>query len=310
MVDLQGSASDQEVSPRDRRSGAAGPPRSPRRSRLGVLNVAPFILWMLVFLVAPLGVLLLYSLWSLSPDFSIDRHLTLTNYAALFHDPLIYKSFFLSLRVALFSTVGAVFMAYPFAYFLAKRVRRFQVIAVVAVAVPFLTSYILRAYAWRTLLGSDGVINRVLLDLHLVDQPISALLYSPIASGIGLLYIFLPVTILPIYAVLERIPDSLIEASENLGASPARTFWEIVLPLSIPGVLVGAVFTFVFAMGEYIVPSLLGGGKQLLYSETIVFNVNANVNWPTAAAMSLVLMALTLLMVAIVGRQARRVGLV
>lgn len=268
------------------------------------------MVWLGVFLAAPLGILLVYSFWHVTPSFRIDRSFTLRNYTDLFTQPLVYRSFLLSLRVALLSTVGAVAVAYPFAFFLAKRAGRWQILLVVAVAVPFLTSYILRAYAWRTLLGENGIINGSLQALGLVDRPIDALLYSPLATGIGLLYLFLPVTILPIYATIERIPDSLLEAAANLGASPARVFREVVLPLSMPGVLVGAVFTFVFAIGEYIVPTLLGGGKQLLFSETIVLRVNSDLDWPAGAAMSIVLIAITLGLVALVGRRARRAGFI
>ena len=266
-------------------------------------------MWLGLFLVAPLGVLLAYSFWSVTPRLSIDRTFTLQNYVDVFTQPLVYRSFLLSLRVALFSTAGALVLAYPFAYFLAKRAGRYQVALVVAVAIPFLSSYILRAYAWRTLLGRNGIVNGSLRALGLIDRPIDALLYSPFATGIGMLYMFLPVTILPIYTTIERIPDSLLDAAANLGASRVRVFWEVLLPLSLPGVLVGAVFTFVFAIGEYIVPSLLGGGKQLLFSEAIVHRVNSDVDWPAGAAMSIVLIVVTLILVATVGRRARRAGM-
>jgi ABC-type spermidine/putrescine transport system permease subunit I len=285
---------------------AIGRLRPPRRWSL--LGLLPLALWLGAFLLAPLAILLAYSFWHVTPSFAIEQTFSFSNYTALFTEPLAYKSFLLSLRVALFSTVGAVLIAYPFAYFLAKRAGRWQVLLVVAVAVPFLTSYILRAYAWRTLLGENGIINGALQAIHVIDHPIQALLYSPLATGIGLLYLFLPVTILPIYATLERIPDSYLEASANLGATPARTFREVILPLSMPGVLVAAVFTFVFSIGEYIVPSLLGGGKQLLFSETIVLRVNGDLDWPSGAAMSVVLIAITLVLVALVGRRARAAG--
>jgi ABC-type spermidine/putrescine transport system permease subunit I len=245
-----------------------------------------------------------------TPSFAIDHALTFRNYTDIFTEPLAYKSFLLSLRVALLSTVAAVAIAYPFAFFLAKRVGRWQLLAVIAVAVPFLTSYILRAYAWRTLLGENGIINGALQAIGVIDEPIGALLYSPVGTGIGLLYLFLPITILPIYATIERIPDSYLEAASNLGASPARVFREVVLPLSLPGVLVAAVFTFVFSMGEYIVPSLLGGGKQLVFAETIVLRVNSDLDWPAGSAMSIVLIVITLLLVAAVGRKAHRAGFV
>jgi ABC-type spermidine/putrescine transport system permease subunit I len=264
--------------------------------------------WLGVFLVVPMAILLVYSFWRVTPSFAIEHTFTVQNYVDIFTEPLAYKSFLLSLRVALLTTVGAVVVAYPFAYFLAKRAGRWQVFLVVAVAVPFLTSYILRAYAWRTLLGENGIINRALISLGVIDDPIGALLYSPVATGIGLLYLFLPITILPIYATLERIPDSYMEAAANLGAPPARAFREVILPLSMPGVLVAAAFTFVFSIGEFIVPSLLGGGKQLLFSETILLRVNGDLDWPGGSAMSIVLIVLTLAMVALVGRRARKAG--
>lgn len=284
----------------------AVPLRHPRSWSLW--GLAPLSVFLAVFLVLPLAILGVYSLWSVTPSFAIDHGFTLKNYTDLFREPLAYKSFLLSLRVALFSTIAAVTIAFPFAFFLAKRAGRFQLLAVIAVAVPFLTSYILRAYSWRTLLGENGIINGALQAIGLIDHPIQALLYSPVASGIGLLYLFLPITILPIYATIERIPDSYFEAAANLGATPWRIFREIILPLSLPGVLVAAVFTFVFSIGEYIVPSLLGGGKQLLFSETIVLRVNSDLDWPAGAAMSIVLITVTLVLVAAVGRRARRAG--
>jgi ABC-type spermidine/putrescine transport system permease subunit I len=272
------------------------------------LNILPMSLWMLIFFIVPMIILSVYSVWSVE-NFRLQREFTLGNYGAIFTEPLLYKAFSLSLRVAFFASFGAIALAYPFAFFLAKKVKRFQTLALLAVIVPFWTSYILRAYAWRILLGPNGAINKGLELAGVIDEPIKALLYSPTATGIGLLYVYLPLAILPIYSVLERLPDSLSEAAANLGASPWKTFREVILPLSMPGVLVGGVFTFVFGIGEYVIPALLGGGKQLLYAEAIVLRINAQQDWPAAAAMSIVLMALTVGMVALLGRRVRRLGM-
>lgn len=298
-----------------RDAGAATLP-TPLRARLwervraGVswLNLVPMSIWLLLFFAAPMLILILYSIWT-TEDFRIVRSFTLENYTAIFTDPLLYKSFLLSLRIALFSTIGAALIAFPLAYFLAKRVRRYQLLGLLAVIVPFWTSYILRAYAWRILLGDNGVINRGLELAGLIEQPISALIYSPTATGIGLLYVYLPLMVLPIYAVLERLPDSLTEAAADLGASPWRVFREVIFPLALPGVLVGAVFTFVFAIGEYVIPALLGGGKELLFAQAIVLRIQAQQDWPAAAAMSIVLIGLTLFLVGLLGRRVRRLGL-
>lgn len=272
------------------------------------LNLLPLSLWLTTFFVAPLIILIVYSLWTVE-NFQVQQIFTLTNYTSIFTQPLLYQAFLLSLQVALFTTIGASIIAFPLAYFIAKRVRRYQMLALLAVIVPFWTSYILRAYAWRILLGEQGVINKGMQMTGLLDQPIEALIYSPSATGIGLLYVFLPLTILPIYSVLERLPDSLIEAAQDLGAPPWRSFVEVTLPLAMPGVLVGGVFTFVFSIGEYVIPALLGGGKQLLFAEAIVLRVNAQQNWPAAAAMAIVLIGLTLLMVGMLGRRVRKLGM-
>ena len=280
----------------------------PPRNWLHWLNLLPMSLWMLVFFAVPIVILFFYSVWQVE-SFQLKRDFTLKNYTAIFTEPLLYKAFLLSLRVGLFATVGAVLLAYPFAYFIAKRLTRFQTLALLAVIVPFWTSYILRAYAWRILLGPNGAMNQSLEFFGFISQPITVLLYSPVATGIGLLYVYLPLTILPIYAVLEKLPDSLAEAAADLGASPWQVFREVIFPLSLPGVLVGAVFTFVFGIGEFVIPALLGGGKQLLFAEAIVLRINAQQDWPAAAAMSLVLMVITLGMVALLGRRIRKLGM-
>lgn len=281
---------------------------SPKRSWLHWLNLLPMSLWMLIFFVVPVVILLVYSVWQVE-NFQLQQVFTFDNYIAILTEPLLYKAFLLSLRVAAFATVAAITIAYPFAFFVAKRMRQFQTIAILAVIVPFWTSYILRAYAWRILLGPNGAINQSLSAVGVIDEPIGALLYSPTATGIGLLYVYLPLAILPIYSVLERMPTSLSEAASDLGASPWRVFREVIFPLSLPGVAVAAVFTFVFAIGEYVIPALLGGGKQLLYAEAIVLRINAQQNWPAAAAMSVVLMLITLALVALLGRRVRKAGL-
>lgn len=286
----------------------ASKPIRPPRSLLHWLNMLPMSLWMLVFFVVPMIILLVYSFWTVR-NFQVQREFSFDNYIAIFTRPLLYKAFLLSLRVAFFSSFSAVLMAFPFAYFLAKKVTKYQSLMLLAVIVPFWTSFILRAYAWRILLGPNGALNQGLELAGITSEPIGALLYSPTATGIGLLYVYLPLAILPIYSVLERLPDSLLEAAADLGASPFQAFREIILPLSMPGVLVAGVLTFVFGIGEYVIPALLGGGKQLLYAEAIVLRINAQQDWPAAAAMAIVLMLLTFGMVALLGRRVRKMDL-
>ena len=255
--------------------------------------------WMALFFVAPMAVMLVYSFWTVE-DFQFHREFTLENYTSLFQDRLVYEAFLLSLELALITTFVNAVIAFPLAWFLAKRTSRFRLLFVILVILPFWTSFILRGYAWKLLLGDHGVINEGLRLLGLTDEPISAFLYSPFATGIGLVYVFLPLMVLPLYTVLERLPDSLLEAAADLGAPPWRRFTEVILPAAAPGLAVGGAFTFVFAMGDYVIPQLLGGGKSLLFGQAIVLQIETGQDYPAAAAMSMALAVITLAVIAVV----------
>ena len=267
-------------------------------------GLAPMVVWMALFFVAPMVVMLVYSFWSVE-DFQFRREFTLGNYRELLTEPLAYRAFVLSLQLALATTLANVILAFPLAWFLAKRAGRFRLLLVILVILPFWTSFILRGYAWKLLLGDHGILNEGLQFLGLTEQPISAFLYSPLATGIGLVYVFLPLTVLPLYAVLEKMPDSLLEAAADLGAPAWRRFLEVILPAAAPGLAVGGAFTFVFAMGEYVIPQLLGGGKSLLFGQAIVLQIETQQDYASAAAMSMALMLLTLVVVGAVAKLVR-----
>jgi spermidine/putrescine transport system permease protein len=155
------------------------------------------------------------------------------------------------------------------------------------VIIPLWVSYLVRAYAWKTILGSDGVLNTLLQYVHLTSHPLEFLLYSPFAVVLTLTHIYTPFAILPIYAALEHIPRNLVEASHDLGATPAQTFWRIIFPLSIPGVVAGATFAFVLSLGDFLAPLLLGGPSGIMISNIVVSLFGAAYNWPLGAAISL-----------------------
>jgi ABC-type spermidine/putrescine transport system permease subunit I len=185
-------------------------------------------------------------------------------------------------------------LAYPIAYFIAKKAGRWRTLLLILVIVPFWTSFILRAYAWKLLLGERGFINSGLTMFGVLDEPLSYLLYSPFATSIGLVYAFLPLFILPLYTSIDKVQDSWLAAAQDLGATPLRTFFEVTFPLCIPGLVVGAVFTFIFAVGDYVIPQLLGGGKSLLIAQAIVLEFETSQNWPGGAALSMVLLVIIL----------------
>lgn len=263
------------------------------RRTLAIAGLAPIILWQIVFFVCPMALLAVYSFWRLV-DYKIDYTPTLYNYRDLFSNPLLFNALLVSLQVAVAVTIVCAVLAYPIAYFIAKKAGRWRILLLILVIVPFWTSFILRAYAWKLLLGERGFINSGLSLLGLIDQPIQYLLYSPVATSIGLIYAFLPFYILPLYTSIDKVQDSWLAAAQDLGATPVRAFFEVTFPLCIPGLVVGAVFTFIFAVGDYVIPQLLGGGKSLLIAQAIVLEFETSQNWPGGAALSMVLLVIIL----------------
>jgi ABC-type spermidine/putrescine transport system permease subunit I len=269
-----------------------------KRSRLWMLaGLAPGVLWQIVFFVVPLLLLSVYSFWSMV-NYKVDHTFTLKNYTDIFQSPLLFNALILSLKVAFVVTLACGILAYPIAYFIAKKAGRWRGLCLIMVIIPFWTSFILRAYAWKLLLGEHGFINTGLSMVGAVDKPISYLLYSPFATSIGLIYAFLPFYIMPLYSSIDKVHDSWLAAAQDLGAPPIKAFFEVTFPLCLPGLVVGAVFTFIFAVGDYVVPQLLGGGKSLLIAQAIVFEFETSQNWPGGAALSVVLLAIILVLLA------------
>jgi ABC-type spermidine/putrescine transport system permease subunit I len=256
-------------------------------------GLGPIVLWQVVFFVVPMGMLSVYSFWRLV-NYRMDYTFTLYNYAEIFRSPLLFNALVLSLEVAIAVTIACAVLAYPIAYFIAKKAGQWRTLLLIMVIIPFWTSFILRAYAWKLLLGERGFINSGLVLSGVLDESLSILLYSPVATTIGLVYSFLPFYILPLYTSIDKVQDSWLESATDLGATPFRAFWEVTFPLCVPGLVVGAVFTFIFAVGDYVIPQMLGGGKSLLISQAIVLEFETSQNWPGGAALSVVLLIIIL----------------
>jgi spermidine/putrescine transport system permease protein len=267
-------------------------------------GLAPGVLWQIVFFVVPLLLLSVYSFWRMV-DYKVDHTFTFDNYTEIFKSPLLFNALILSLKVAFVVTVACAAIAYPIAYFIAKKAGRWRTLCLIMVIIPFWTSFILRAYAWKLLLGDHGFINTGLTMAGALDQPISYLLYSPFATSIGLVYAFLPFYIMPLYSSIDKVQDSWLAAAQDLGATPTKAFFEVTFPLCLPGLIVGAVFTFIFAVGDYVVPQLLGGGKSLLIAQAIVFEFETSQNWPGGAALSVILLGIILVILGALLRWVR-----
>jgi spermidine/putrescine transport system permease protein len=277
------------------------------RSYKAAVAVPP-LLWVAGFLLFPYALLFAYSFWTVSPLQAILHQWNLGNYSELLHNPMYLEVLFRSVRIAGSVTLLALLLGYPLAYYLSFRASGKKEVLYQMVIIPLWVSYLVRAYAWKTILGSDGVLNTLLQYSHLTRHPAEFLLYSPFAVVLTLTHIYTPFTFLPIYASLEHIPRSLVEASQDLGASPAKTFWRVVFPLSLPGVLAGATFAFVLSLGDFLSPLLIGGPSGIMISNIVVSLFGAAYNWPLGAAISLCMLLLVIGLLTVVQRLEKRLS--
>lgn len=212
-----------------------------------------------------------------------------------------------SLLIASITTVLAIALGYPTAYAISRLPHRWRTVALVLVVLPFWSNFLIRTYAWIVLLNSEGPINSALVNLGVVGAPLD-LLYNRGAVVVGLLYAYLPLVILPVYASIERVDPQLQEAARNLGAGKARAFLDVTLPLTLPGVLIGAIFVFVPSMGNFVVPELLGGGKTVMVGNLIRDQFLEARNWPFGAVLALSVVAFLVILFAIQAAVARRIN--
>jgi len=254
----------------------------------------PPLIWVAAFLLVPYALLFCYSFWSVSSAQVIVHAWSLDNYRELLRVHVYLQTLFRSMWIAARVTILSLLLGYPLAYFLSFHAGSRKDLFYQLVIIPLWVSYLVRAYAWKTILGSDGVLNTLLQYLHLIRHPLEFLLYSPFAVVLTLTHIYTPFAFLPIYASLEHIPRSLVEASHDLGASPLQTFWRVIFPLSLPGVLAGATFAFVLSLGDFLAPLLLGGPSGIMISNIVVSLFGAAYNWPLGAAISLCMLLLVL----------------
>lgn len=254
----------------------------------------PPLLWVTAFLLLPYALMFAYSFWSVSPSQQIVHSWSLANYGHLLtHDvyrQTLLRSAWIALRVMLFSLL----LGYPVAYLMSFYATRRKNLLYQLVIIPLWVSYLVRAYAWKTILGTDGVLNTLLQYLHLTRHPLEFLLYSPFAVVLTLTHIYTPFAFLPIYAALEHVPRNLVEASHDLGASRFQTFWRVIFPLSVPGVLAGATFAFVLSFGDFLAPQLLGGPSGIMISNIVVNLFGASYQWPLGAAISFCMLAVVI----------------
>jgi putrescine transport system permease protein len=283
--------------------------------------IVPY-LWMLLFFLVPFGFVLKISLSQTviaqppyAPVFDFTAGwaairgalaaLSLDNFRLLVSDDLYFLSYLRSLFVALAATGILLLIGYPIAYGMARLPRRWQPLAMMLVIVPFWTSFLIRIYAWINILQHDGLLNRLLLALHIVSQPV-VWLSTDSAMYLGIVYSYLPFMILPLYATLVKMERALEEAGADLGASPLGVFWLVTFPLSLPGVGAGVLLCFIPIVGEFVIPDLLAGSDSLMIGQTLWLEFFTNKDWPVASAVAVVLLVVLLLPLLIYDRLQRR----
>jgi putrescine transport system permease protein len=257
-------------------------------------------LWLLVFFLLPFGIILKISLAEpilaqppFSPTFDETGALSVTtdNFAFLFRDKLYVLTYLKSVLMAASATFCCLLLGFPIAYGIARSAPRTRSMLLLLIVLPFWISFLLRVYAWMGLLGNYGVINNFLMWLGITEQPIQ-ILYTDFAIFLGLTYSYLPFMILPLYATLERMDLDLVDAAMDLGASRTTAFWDITWPLARAGVIAGCMLVFIPAMGEYVIPYLLGGPDALLIGRVLFDEFYVNRDWPLASAVAIMLLVL------------------
>jgi spermidine/putrescine transport system permease protein len=268
----------------------------------GYALLSPTLIVMLALLGAPLGMLAVLSFWT-QIYFDFDRSLTLANYATFLdyeRSPLYLTLLGRSLLMSATSTMAVILTAYPVAYFLAFRVTRHKLFWLILITIPFWTSYLLRIFAWKLILGFNGVINSSLIALGLIRSPLEFLLYNPTAVTITLAHAWAAYAILPIYVSLEKIDRSLLEAAVDLGDGPVRRFLQVTLPLSAPGIIAAALLVFIPTVGDYVTPTLVGGTSGIMIGNVIQSLFGKANNTPLGAATSIMMMLVVAAIVCVI----------
>lgn len=284
-------------------------PKKPRKKGL-LLLVAPIAIWLLVFLIGPYLNLFSYSFWK-PGTFDVIKEFNIDNYKKFFSSENTSNPTYLvlldTLKLALTVTLFCILLSLPLAYYIRFKVRKYKQFLYTLVIIPLWVSYIVRAYSWKIILGSSGILNSFLIWLGVTDKPLEFLLYSEVSVTIAMIHIYLPFVLMPIYTSLEQVQDNLVEASKDLGGNRIRTFLRIVFPLILPGVIAGGTMAFVLSMGDFLAPSLLGGPS----SGTMIANViqqqfGTSNNWPFGSAIGIIILVLVLSILKITGNAEKR----
>ena len=287
-------------------------PRDIRYRRM--LGLGPALLAISIFMIIPMLILLVFSFMEADPYGGVDPIFSTDAYVQIFYeidfdDSVIFNPIYLniiwrSIGLAVAATIGSLILGFPVAYFIARQNPRNQNLLLFLITLPFWTNLLIRTYSWILILSKDGVVEQPLLALGIIDESLG-MMYTNGAIAVGLIYTYLPLMVLPIYASLEKLDFRLIEAAHDLYAGRIKVMKEVIVPLAMPGIIAGCILVFVPSLGAFIAPDLLGGGKKLMLGSLIQLQFSSSRNWPFGSAIAICLLALVMISLII---QARSVA--
>lgn len=258
--------------------------QKPKSFILGI----PITVWLILIVLIPVLLMFIMSFKQKS-GYEIINVFTLSNYLEFFKNDTYWRLMIKSFRMAFIVSIAAIITGYPLAYFISRRLRKFRNLFYMLIIAPLWVSYLVRIIAWKTILGNKGLINIALMNLGITKEPVSAFLYNQVSVVLTLTYIAIPFVFIPLYTALEKIPNNLIDAARDLGASEFNTFVNVVFPLSLPGLVTGFMLSFIIALGDYIIPSQLGGNSGIMYGNVVWAQFGGAYNWPFGSALGFIL---------------------
>lgn len=257
----------------------------------------PAVFWLMLFFVIPLTIIFVYSFFERGIYGGIEYVFSFNNYYRVI-DPLYLKAVLRTVYIASLNTLICLIIGYPLAYFISNQSQRRKNILLFLVTLPFWTNFLVRIYAWMIILRTEGFLNNVLLWMNLINKPFE-ILFTDKAVLIGMVYGYLPFMILPLYASIEKLDRNYLDAARDLGATPIKTFWRVIIPLTKPGIIAGSILVFVPSLGAFIIPDLLGGAKSMMIGNLIKDQFLSARDWPFGSALSFIVMAVVLILLMI-----------
>lgn len=257
----------------------------------------PAVFWLMFFFVIPLTIIFVYSFFERGIYGGIEYVFSFNNYYRVI-DPLYLKAVLRTVYIASLNTLICLIIGYPLAYFISNQSQRKKNILLFLVTLPFWTNFLVRIYAWMIILRTEGFLNNVLLWMNLINKPFE-ILFTDKAVLIGMVYGYLPFMILPLYASIEKLDRNYLDAARDLGATPIKTFWRVIIPLTKPGIIAGSILVFVPSLGAFIIPDLLGGAKSMMIGNLIKDQFLSARDWPFGSALSFIVMAVVLILLMI-----------